>query len=300
MKNDIGRESLKTEQQNQASSGIDSKSTDEILRIINSQDKLVADAVEKVLPQIADTVELVVETLKEGGRVIYIGAGTSGRLGVLDASEIPPTFSAPHSWFQGVIAGGKDALVRSIEGAEDKLGQSRYDLEKIGFSSKDILIGIASSSTTPYVVDALEYAREIGARTVFLICNPSPLNPVDVDVLIPVDIGQEILTGSTRMKSGTATKMILNSISTTSMIKLGKVYDNLMVDLMVTNKKLEDRGKRIISKVAGIDGKSAGEYLLSSSGSVKTAIVMAHYRISFDEAVEKLKNVNGHLRKLIG
>jgi len=269
------------------------------LRIINDEDKLIASAVEQTLPDVAEAVRLAVKTLKSGGRIIYMGAGTSGRLGVLDASEIPPTFSAPKNWFHGVIAGGREALVQSIEGAEDHPEQAQIDLEKVDLGGNDLLIGIASSSTTPYVIAGLDYARNLNAYTVFLICNPKPLSPIKVDVLISVDVGQEIITGSTRMKSGTATKLILNSISTTTMIQLGKVYDNLMVDLMVTNKKLEDRGRRIISSVTGVNYQKAGNILVEAEGSVKTAIVMVELNCNLSEAKNKLLEVNGRLRNLL-
>lgn len=293
------RDKLKTEQQNPVSEGIDRRSIEEILAIINNEDKMVAFAVEKVLAQVAETVRLAVKALKSEGRVIYMGAGTSGRLGVLDASEIPPTFSAPQDRFIGLVAGGREALVKSIEGAEDIPEKAKEDLKDISLGDTDLVIGIASSSTTTYVLEGLKYARKTGAATAFLICNPEPLSPVDVDVIIAVDIGNEILTGSTRMKSGTATKLILNSISTTAMIQLGKVYDNLMVDLMVTNKKLEDRGRRIISRVCEVDYDAAGDLLFNASGSVKTAIVMGKFGWDIKRAHFELDSVGGKLRDLL-
>lgn len=293
------RDLLKTEQQNPVSKEIDTRSVEKILQIINDEDKKVAFAVGKVLPEISQTVKEAVAVLKSGGRIIYLGAGTSGRLGVLDAAEIPPTFSAPDTWFQGIIAGGREALVRSIEGAEDHPENAVEGLKAIALSDRDLLIGIASSSTTPYVIEGLRFARKRGAATVFIICNPDPLKPVPVDILIPVDIGSEIITGSTRMKSGTATKLILNSISTATMIKLGKVFDNLMVDLMVTNKKLEDRGKRIISRVTGVDYDTAGDFLRRSHGSVKSAIVMVLLDCNLQDADRELAAVDGHLRLLL-
>ena len=260
----------------------------EILEIINSEDKSVAEAVGKVLSQVEKVVELTVNAVKGGGHVFYIGAGTSGRLGVLDASECPPTFSAPSDMFQGIIAGGEAALKKSIEGAEDRPKNAVKDLEQKGLSNKDVIIGIASSSTTPYVVRALEYGREVGCKTVFLICNPAPLVAVKVDVLVAVDVGSEVITGSTRMKSGTATKLILNMISTATMVRLGKVYGNLMVDLKAVNEKLVDRGTRIIAQLTGLPYDEAKAALEDAHMEVKPAVVMHHRGCSFDEAGELL------------
>jgi len=291
---------LQTEQQNPNSYQIDRKSIPEILDIINREDEIIAQAVRTTLPDIARAVELTVQAIRQGHRILYVGAGTSGRLGVLDATEMPPTYSAPRTWFQGLIAGGPEALVRSIEGAEDKPEDAITDLKTFGVEKGDCVMGIASSSATPYVVSALTYARECGASTIYLICNPAPLVPVEVDVLIAVPVGPEIITGSTRMKSGTATKMVLNMISTTTMIKIGKVYGNLMVDLQVVNNKLVDRGSRIISQLSGLDYHQAGEYLEKSGGSVKTAIVMARKSCTREEALNLLNQKSGNLRKVIG
>ncbi|MBL7047522.1 MAG: N-acetylmuramic acid 6-phosphate etherase [Candidatus Marinimicrobia bacterium] len=295
----LKRESLSTEQQNVRSMDIDTRSILEILQIINDEDKRIPQAVNKVLPQVAETVELTVTSIKSGGSVFYVGAGTSGRLGVLDAAECPPTFSAPPNMFRGIIAGGDKALKQSIEGAEDHPEDVVRDLKSAGLKAEDVLIGIASSSTTPYVIRALEYGRSIGTKTVFLICNPEPLIPVNVDVLISVDVGQEIITGSTRMKSGTATKMILNMISTATMIRLGKVYGNLMVDLMAINEKLVDRGTRIISKMTSLSYDEANDLLFKANREVKTAIVMHHQQCDYDTAKSLLKENNGFLRPLI-
>lgn len=294
------RKDLETEQQNPNSYRIDRKSIPEILDIINREDEKIAPAVRKTLPEIARAVELTVKAIRSGHRLIYVGAGTSGRLGVLDATEMPPTYSAPRNWFQGLIAGGSEALVRSIEGAEDKPEDAVKDLKAMGLTAGDCVMGIASSSATPYVVSALTYARELGAGTIYLICNPAPLVPVEVDVLIAVPVGPEIITGSTRMKSGTATKMVLNMISTTSMIKIGKVYGNLMVDLQVVNNKLVDRGSRIIAQLSGLDYEQAKAYLEKSGGSVKTAIVMARQSCTREEALDLLRSKNGSLRDVIG
>lgn len=296
----INRAELITEQQNPKSAEIDKKSISEILGIINEEDSNIFAAVKKVIPALAQVVELVVAALKDGQKIIYVGAGTSGRLGILDASEIPPTFSASREWFTGVIAGGKEAVFRSIEGAEDIPENSHGDLNKLGLNSGDVLIGIASSGTTPYVIEALNFGKQNDCRTVFLICNPTSSNSLDYDVVIPVDVGPEIITGSTRMKAGTATKMILNMISTTSMIKMGKVYGNLMVDLQVVNEKLRDRGTRIIEKLTNLNYNDAVKMLEHSGGSVKTALVMINNNCSKSEAKELLNAQDGNLRKIIG
>ncbi len=294
------RKDLTTEQQNPNSHQIDKRSIPEILTIINGEDQSIAGAINKVIPEIARAVELAVKTIRNGHRIFYVGAGTSGRLGVLDATEMPPTYSAPRDWFQGIIAGGREALVRSIEGAEDKPEDAIRDLKAAGVEAGDLVFGIASSSATPYVVAALEYGRSVGTSTVYMICNPKPLVPVEVDVLIAVDVGPEIITGSTRMKSGTATKMVLNMISTTTMIRIGKVYGNLMVDLQVVNNKLVDRGTRIIEQLTGLDYDEAQEYLYRAEGSVKTAIVMARKNCGLNKAKSFLEKNDGLLRRVIG
>lgn len=295
-----GRKDLKTEQQNPNSYQIDKKSTREILQIINREDKTIANAVKNAIPELEKTVEMAYTALRTGHRVYYVGAGTSGRLGVLDSTEMPPTYSAPRDWFRGLIAGGPEALVRSIEGAEDNPADAVRDMQAIGVEKGDLVIGIASSSATPYVVGALEYGRSIGTGTAYMICNPKPLNHVQVDALIILDVGSEIITGSTRMKSGTATKMALNMISTTTMIRLGKVYGNLMVDLQVVNNKLVDRGSRIIQKLTGLSYEESKKMLNRANGSVKTAIVMARSAVDFENAKSLLEKNNGILRNIIG
>lgn len=296
----INRGNLTTEKQNPNSMNIDTLSTREILELINKEDSYISTVVKKVIPEIEKTVGFTINALKKGNRVIYIGAGTSGRLGILDASEIPPTFSAPREWFTGVIAGGREAVFRSIEAAEDIPENSQKDLDAVGLRKGDVVIGIASSSTTPYVIAGLRHGKEIGCKTVFLICNPTADEFTEFDVVIPADVGPEIITGSTRMKAGTATKLILNMISTTTMIKMGKVYGNLMVDLTVVNDKLRDRGTRIIKKLTSLDYEKAGKVLQKSEGSVKTALVMVKKSCSFTEAVELLNKFEGNLRKIIG
>jgi N-acetylmuramic acid 6-phosphate etherase len=295
----FNRGDLITEKQNPNSIDIDKRSILEILDIINQEDSRISESVRKVIPEIAQVVNLVVTALKNGDKVVYIGAGTSGRLGILDASEIPPTFSAPANWFNGVIAGGREAVFKSIEGAEDIPENSHIDLDKIGLKSGDVLIGIASSSTTRYVIEGLKFGKQNGCKTAFLICNPVLNNKFDYDVIIPVNVGPEIITGSTRMKAGTATKLILNMISTTAMIKMGKVYGNLMVDLQIVNEKLRDRGIRIIEKLTNLDYTEAGEMLKNSGGSVKIALVMINMDCSKSKAVELLNTHDGNLRKII-
>ena len=291
---------LITEKQNPHSMDIDKLSTLEILELINNEDSLISFAVQKAIPEIEKVVEFAVTALKNGNRIIYIGAGTSGRLGILDASEIPPTFSAPREWFTGVIAGGTEAVFRSIESAEDIPQNAERDLNAIDIKMGDVLIGIASSSTTPYVIAGLKYAKQIGCHTVFLICNPVPVEFESFDLIISVDLGPEIITGSTRMKAGTATKLILNMISTTTMVKMGKVYGNLMVDLQVVNEKLRDRGTRIIEKLTNLNYKEAGKVLKDSGGSVKTALIMVNKSCSKKEAKEQIEKYDGNLRQIIG
>ncbi len=291
---------LITEKQNSNSYNIDKLSTFEILQLINNEDSLIPNAVTIAIPEIEKVVNLCVNALKNEKRIIYIGAGTSGRLGILDASEIPPTFSAPSEWFTGIIAGGTEAVIKSIEGAEDRLQNAKIDLDTNNITPGDVLIGIASSSTTPYVIAGLEYANSIGCSTTFLICNPVNNKLKNFDVVISVDVGPEIITGSTRMKAGTATKLILNMISTTTMIKIGKVYGNLMVDLKIVNEKLLNRGTRIITQLTNLNNESAGEILHASGGSVKTTLVMVHKNCSRMDAEKLLDKNEGKLRRVIG
>ena len=293
------RGELKTEQQNPQSSQIDSMSINDILKTINREDQNVAIAVQATLPDIEKTVELTVNSIQKGGRVFYVGAGTSGRLGVLDASEIPPTFSAPKGLFIGVIAGGENALRNSIEGAEDRPEEAIIDLGQYDLNENDTLVGISCSGAANYVVSALDHAKANGAKTVYLVTNPNPFKITEVDVIINAVTGPEVVTGSTRMKAGTATKLILNMISTATMIKLGKVYGNLMVDLMAVNDKLVDRGTRIIEQLTDLDYDGAQLKLFEAEKSVKTAIVMEKLNCTLNEAREKLDNAGGFLRNLI-
>ena len=293
------RGELKTEQQNPQSSQIDSMSINDILKTINREDQSIAIAVQATLPDIEKTVELTVNSIQKGGRVFYVGAGTSGRLGVLDASEIPPTFSAPKGLFIGVIAGGENALRNSVEGAEDRPEEAIIDLKQYDLNENDTLVGISCSGAANYVVSALDHAKENGAKTVYLVTNPDPFKITEVDVIINAVTGPEVVTGSTRMKAGTATKLILNMISTATMIKLGKVYGNLMVDLMAVNDKLVDRGTRIIEQLTDLDYDGAQLKLFEAEKSVKTAIVMEKLNCTLNEAREKLDNAGGFLRNLI-
>ena len=293
------RSELNTEKQNPSSMQIDSMDIKSILTTINDEDSTVSIAVKNTIPEIERAVDYTINSVKNGGRIFYIGAGTSGRLGVLDASEIPPTFSVGSNIFIGLIAGGDEALKRSIEGAEDSQEDAIKDLEAYNLSDNDTIIGISCSGAAAYVVSALNYSKSIGARTVYLVTNPSPFLMADSDVVIHADTGPEIITGSTRMKAGTATKMILNMISTTTMIRLGKVYKNLMVDLMAVNKKLIDRGARIIEQLTDLDSKGAKQRLKSADYSVKIALVMELKGCDIADAKRKLENANGYLRYII-
>ena len=287
---------LITEKQNPESYGIDSMPISQILAIINDEDKTVPFAVEKEIPYITRAVEIVVNTMKNGGRLIYIGAGTSGRLGVLDASEIPPTFGADPQLVQGIIAGGNAALTRAQEGAEDKKEVGGHDLMKLKFSAKDVACGISASRITPYVVGAIEKAKEVGAKTIYITCTNRKQLELDVDVAICPVVGPEVVMGSTRMKSGTAEKLVLNMLTTTAMIRLGKIYNNMMVDLQMTSKKLEERSKRTVVMVTGVDYDTAVKVLKSADGHVKTAIVMILKNVDRNEAQRRLKNADGFVR----
>jgi len=290
---------LVTEQRNPATMDIDSKSIPEILRIINSEDKKVPLAVEKEIPYIAQAVEIIVDAFKNGGRLIYIGAGTSGRLGVLDASECPPTFGTDPEMIQGIIAGGYKALVRAQEGSEDKKEQGGIDLMQINFNAKDVACGIAASRRTPYVVGAIEKAKEIGAKTIYITCTPREEMNLDVDVAICPVVGPEVIMGSTRMKAGTAQKLVLNMLTTTAMIRLGKVYGNMMVDLQMNSRKLKERSKRTVMMVTGVDYETASRVLVEAKGHVKTALVMILKQVDREEAQRRLKLADGFVRRAI-
>jgi len=290
------RSFILTEKRNPKSEKIDTMSTMEILNLINEEDATVHLAVKKALPEIAQAVEIVYEAFKNGGRLRYSGAGTSGRLGVLDASECPPTFSVDPDLVQGFIAGGYTALRNAVEGAEDYEEKGKEDCIEHGLRKGDVLMGIATGGTTPYVHGAIDYAKSIGCKTIFLTCTHKEKLGSKADVIIEALVGPEIITGSTRLKAGTATKMVLNMITTTAMIKWGKVYGNYMVDHMAINEKLVDRATRIITEVADVDRKEAYGYLLKANKKLKEAIVMAKLNISLEEAEKLIREHNGFIR----
>jgi N-acetylmuramic acid 6-phosphate etherase len=293
-------QSLATEQRNPNSTHIDTASVEEILRVINTEDHLVPIAVRRELEYITEAVELVVEAFKNDGRLFYVGAGTSGRLGVVDASECPPTFGTDPEMVQGIIAGGKQAVFRSQEGAEDIPEKGAEALEEHGVTENDVVCGIASSGRTPYVVGAVEHARdEIGCPTLFVTTVPRDELDVDPDVAICPVVGPEVLMGSTRMKSGTAQKLVLNMITTASMVRLGKVYENMMVDLRRTSEKLVERGIRTVMMVTGVDYDEADEILDQCDGHVKTAIVMILADVGVEEARRRLEDTDGFVRPAI-
>ena len=290
-----------TEQTNPRSSRIDELSSIEIVDLVNSEDRLVAEAVSQEREPIARAMDLVVDAFRAGGRLIYVGAGTSGRLGVLDAAEMPPTFGTDPDMTQGVIAGGYDTLVLSCEGAEDHPEHGAEAIDERGVGPNDFVLGIATSGTTPFVHGALARARELGARTGFLLCtHPTSELMHTHDVVIAPLVGPEVITGSTRMKAGTATKLVLNTITTGAMVRLGKVYGNLMVDLQVTCEKLRDRGERILTKTLAVDRDQAAVLLDSAGGHVKTALVMGKKDVDADRARELLADAEGSLTRVVG
>ena len=290
---------LLTEQPNPASEGIDALPAEDILRIINAEDRKVAEAVGREIPRIAQAVEAVLDRIRRGGRLFYIGAGASGRLGVLDAAECPPTFNVPAELIQGIIAGGEPALVRAAEASEDDPALGARDLFERGFTAADALVGIAASGRTPYVLGAIAKARELGALTIGISCTPASDLSRAVEIPIEPLPGPEILTGSTRMKAGTATKLVLNMLSTAVMIRLGHVYGNLMVNVQPTNAKLADRARRIVAQAAGVDGGRAAELLEGAGGRVKVAIVMARLSVSREEAEERLRETGGRISEAL-
>ena len=287
-----------TEQQNPASADIDEKSIHKILTVINNEDGAVAAAVQNCLVDITGFINVLVPRLQSGGRLIYVGSGTSGRLGVLDAAECPPTFSVDPELVQGIISGGKDALVRSIEGAEDDPADGARAVVNYDITAADIILGITASSSTPFVLGALEKAKEIGAITGLLICN-NPPELEYIDHFISIIVGPEVITGSTRMKAGTATKMVLNMITTTAMIKLNKTYGNLMVDLKASNQKLWDRGTRIIEHLTELNYDDALKLLQSANGDVKTALVMGNKTYDYEKSRQMLIGNKGSLRRTL-
>ena len=290
-----------TEQRNPRTARIDAASSLDIVDLINAEDALVPAAVRRAREQIAAGIELAVAAFRAGGRLVYVGAGTSGRLGVLDAAECPPTFGTKPEMVVGVIAGGLGALVRSVEGAEDDVNAGAQAMDQVNVTASDLVIGIAASGTTPYVRSALGRAQTIGAKTGLVTCTAPPKLLMDTcDVVMVAEVGPEALTGSTRMKAGTATKLILNTLTTGAMIRLGKVYGNLMVDLMALSDKLRDRGERIVMECCGVDRAAARAAITAAQGSVKLAIVMAAARVGKEDAQRRLADAGGSVRAVIG
>ena len=287
---------LITEQRNPNSMHVDSLSALEIVQLMNEEDKQVPLAIEKCLPQIAQAVERIVAAFQQGGRLVYIGAGTSGRLGVLDASECPPTFGVSPEMVKGIIAGGERALRHPIEGAEDSKAQAVVDLQTIQFSSKDVLVGIAASGRTPYVIGALEYAKSLGSVTVSIASNPNSAMANIVDIAIDTVVGPEVLTGSSRLKSGTAQKLVLNMLTTASMILMGKCYQNLMVDVQASNEKLKARAIRIVMQATDCDKAIAEETLKQADQNAKLAIMMILSGLDRAQAEALLEKHHGKLQ----
>ena len=294
------RDSRLTEQRNPKSTKIDKLDVLGIVDLINNEDRLVAAAVSDEREAIARAIELVEKAFRGGGRLVYVGAGTSGRLGVLDAAEMPPTFGVDPEMVHGGIAGGYQALVRSQEGAEDHPEDGVAAINNLDVGQRDFVLGIATSGSTPYVHGALSRARELGARTGFLLCTSPPAALLsEHDVVIAPLVGAEVITGSTRMKAGTATKLVLNTITTGAMVRIGKVYSNLMVDLQVTCEKVRDRGERILSELLNLDQPAAATLLDRASGDVKTALVMGHLGIDREEALKRLDAADGVVSMVI-
>jgi len=266
---------------------------------MNEEDHKVAEAVKEALPAIAETIDAATAAIKSGGRLVYAGAGTSGRLGVIDAAECVPTFGVSPDVVMAIMAGGGRAMEQAVEGAEDSYEMAITDLKNINLSNHDVVVGIAASGRTPYVISALDYATEVGAFPVSISCNKNAIISNHAKVAIEVDAGPEVLSGSTRLKSGTAQKLILNMISTGTMVKCGKVYKNLMVDVLITNEKLRDRGCRIVTESTGVSHEEASKYLDEAGGKVKTAIVMILAACSLNEAQKRLDEAGGFVRKAV-
>jgi N-acetylmuramic acid 6-phosphate etherase len=288
-----------TEKRNPRSTYIDTLPTLEIVDLINSEDQTVPRAVASQRRQIAAAVDLIVDRFRQGGRLFYVGAGTSGRLGVLDASECPPTFGVKPSMVQGIIAGGRKALVRSIEGAEDYAQDGAAAIDKRQVKPRDVVVGLAACGLTPFVRGALQCARRIGASTVCVTCAPEAVGVIPADIVINPAVGPEIVTGSTRMKAGTATKLVLNTLTTAAMIKLGKVYGNLMVDLRAVNTKLRDRSVRIVMELTGLSRRQAQGLLRRADGQLKPAVVMHFRRVDLKQAMRVLEDCSQSLRRAI-
>ncbi len=287
---------LATERRNERTMHLDDMSVEDVLRVMNAEDQTVATVIQTQIPVIAEVVKHVITSFNAGGRLIYIGAGTSGRLGILDAAECVPTFGVSPDMVVGLIAGGERALIKAVEGAEDSRTLAVDDLKALQLEARDTVIGIAASGRTPYVIGGLDYAKEVGAVTAAISCNTNAVISGYARYAIEVETGPEVLTGSTRLKAGTAQKLVLNMISTAAMIGVGKVYQNLMVDVQSTNEKLEIRAKRMISEATGVDAVTAERIFHEAHGHVKTAIVMILANIPYTEAVERLQHANGFVR----
>lgn len=290
---------LTTEARNPASSQIDRLDSLQIVQLMNQQDTLIAAAVGTQAETIARSIDVIAERISQGGRLIYLGAGTSGRLGVLDASECPPTFNTPPEMVVGLIAGGLDALTRSIEGAEDHPETAQFDLEQVRLSAADVLVGIATSGRTPYVIAGLQYAKALGTATIGLTCNENSELAGIPDLLVAPIVGPEVISGSTRLKAGTATKMVLNMLTTGTMVRLGKTFENLMVDLRASNNKLTERTRRIVTILTGLETAAAQALLDDCDGELKTALVSQLRKTSPAEARQFLEKSGGHLRQAL-
>ena len=288
-----------TEARNPASKELDTKSTAEIIKLINQEDATVASSVAETIPDIIELVEAIIPRMRKGGRIIYVGAGTSGRLGIIDAVECVPTFNLEPGRVIGILAGGEDAMFRAQEGIEDSQAKGKETIKEHNLNELDAVIGIAASGSTPYVIGAVKAAKKLGALTGALVCNYNSELAENADHKIRAVVGPEVLTGSTRLKAGTAQKMILNTISTTVMIRLGKVYNNLMVDLKATNAKLRERARGIVTEITGIDNKKADEFLKAADYQVKEAIIMIKKMCNFKEAKKLLDEHQGDLRSII-
>src|SRR5215470_7537081 len=289
-----------TERRNPRSVDIDLFPTERVLKIINAEDALVSSAVAAAIPEIAKLVDAAVLSIRSGGHVIYVGAGTSGRIAITDAAEIPPTFSAPAEWIQAVIAGGPKAVSKAMEGAEDDREKAVADLKSKKPSSRDMVIGIAAAGTTPYTLAALEFAKSKGAKTVAIVCSDNSMMSKIADITIYVAVGPEIVTGSTRMKAGTAQKLVLNMFSTAMMIRLGMTYSNWMINVSMTNEKLRERGKHILEEILGVKPKDAEKLVEASGANLKIAVIMGATGCDRKEAEKQLAAGNGNLRSVLG
>jgi N-acetylmuramic acid 6-phosphate etherase len=292
-------ENLTTEKQNEKTLNLDLLSPLEFIKVMNDENQTVFKAIDKVAVEISKAIEIIAAQLKDSGRLIYMGAGTSGRMGLMDAVECVPTFGVPSDLVVGLIAGGQGAFVKAVEGAEDDANLGMSDLKNLKFSAKDVLVGIAASGRTPYVIGGLKYAKSLGAKTITLACNTGSEIGSLGDINIEVETGAEVLTGSTRLKAGTAQKIVLNMLSTGAMVQIGKVYGNLMVDVRTTNKKLVHRARTIVMKVTGVSFEQADEVLNQTKNEVKPAIVMILNKCSYEQATEQLSQNDGFIRKVI-